>query len=98
MIATTLLENRLGLLLGRGTWIACAVICIGIGVRLFHNDMTGDRIVNIGVAIIIALPVLRVATMLEFFYRNGQIRFSMICALVLLIVAASVLVGLAMRI
>ena len=67
-----LLETRLGQLLGGGTWLACAVMAVGLCARLLHFETIGDHITTIGVGLIIALPVLRLATMLEYFFRQGQ--------------------------
>ena len=94
---TAPLETRLGLLLGGGTWFASAVMGIGLCARLLHFEAMGDRITTIGVGLIIALPVLRLATMLEFFSRHGQRKLAAICALVLSIVAAGVMLGLVTR-
>ena len=91
------LETRLGSLLGGGTWLACAVMAVGLCARLLHFETIGDDITRAGVGLIIALPVLRLATMLEYFFRQGQRKLAAICALVLLIVAAGVTLGLVTR-
>jgi hypothetical protein len=91
------LEARLGLLLGGGTWIACAVMALGLGARLSGFEALGDRITTAGVGMIIALPVLRLATMLGYFSRRGPGKLAIICALVLLIIAAGVTLGLSRR-
>ena len=92
-----LLETRLGQLLGGGTWLACAVMAVGLCARLLHFETTGDHITTVGVGLIIALPVLRLATMLEYFFRRGERKLAAICALVLLIVAVGVMLGLVTR-
>jgi hypothetical protein len=94
---TPVLETRLGQLLGGGTWLACAVMAVGLCARLLHFESSGDRITTVGVGLIIALPVLRLGTMLEYFFRRGQRKLAAICALVLLIVAAGVTLGLVTR-
>jgi hypothetical protein len=91
------LETRLGLLLGRGTWLASAVMGVGLCARLLRFETIGDHITTIGVGLIIALPVLRLATMLEFFARRGQRKPAATCALVLLIIATGVILGLETR-
>jgi ABC-type sulfate transport system permease component len=91
------LETRLSLLLGRGTWLACAVIGAGLAVRLLRHDAMGDHIISTGVGLIIALPVIRVAAMLEHFHRSRQRKLALTCALVLAIVAAGTVLGLATR-
>lgn len=92
-----LLETRLGQLLGGGTWLACAVMAAGLCARLLHFETIGDHITTVGVGLIIALPVLRLATMLEYFFRRSQRKLAAICALVLLIVAVGVMLGLVTR-
>ena len=91
------LEARLGLLLGGGTWISCAVMALGLCARLSGFEAIGDRITTTGVGIIIALPVLRLATMLGYFSHRGEGKLAAICALVLIIVAAGVTLGLSTR-
>ena len=91
------LEARLGLLLGCGTWIACAVIAVGVAARLRRYDATGDHIITIGIGLIIALPILRLVAMLEYFHGKRQRKFSAISALVLVIVAGGVVLGLVTR-
>jgi hypothetical protein len=91
------LEERLGLLLGGGTWIACAVTAFGLCARLSGFVALGDHVMTTGVGMIIALPVLRLATMLGYFSRRGQGKLAAICALVLVIVAAGVTLGLSTR-
>jgi uncharacterized membrane protein len=97
MDLTTKLEVRLARLLDRGTWIACMVIAAGLSARLLGYGALGDRVATIGVGLIIALPVLRVGTMLEYFHRRGEKRFGGLCALVLIIIVTSVILGIVTR-
>ena len=94
---TATLEERLGLLLGGGTWIACTVIAVGLCARLSGFVASGDHVMRTGVGMIIALPVVRLTTMLGYFSRRGQGKLAAICALVLVIVAAGVTLGLSTR-
>ena len=91
------LESRLGALLGGGTWLACAIMATGLCARLLGFATLGDHITTAGVGLIIALPVLRLATMLEYFFRRRQPKLAAITAAVLLIVAIGVVLGLATR-
>lgn len=91
------LEARLGALLGGGTWLACAIMALGLCARLLSFETLGDHITTAGVGLIIALPVLRLATMLEYFFRRGERKLAAITAAVLLIVAIVVMLGLATR-
>jgi uncharacterized membrane protein len=89
-----LLETRLGRLLGGGTWLACAVIAVGLGARLLRHESAGDHIMTVGVGLIIALPALRLITMLAYFYHQGERKLAAISGLVLIIVALGALLGL----
>jgi hypothetical protein len=94
---SSLLENRLGSLLGRGTWVACVVIAAGLVAQLFHQRVAGSQIVTAGIGIIIALPIIRVATMLNYFIRRNEIGFAVLGATVLVIVAVGMVLGFFMR-
>jgi uncharacterized membrane protein len=79
------LEQVLGRLLHVGTYVASAVIAIGL--------VLGMRIATVGIVLFILLPVIRLAAMLVFFSRARDFRFAAIAALVLLIIALSFLAG-----
>lgn len=74
-------ERRLATLLQAGTWLATAVIALGL---------IGDAAswVTAGIAGLIALPAVRVAVMLGAFARARDYRFAAIAAVVLLAIAA----------
>jgi uncharacterized membrane protein len=78
------LERRLGKLLYRGTYVAVAVIILGLAVAVGF-DVYGLRIATAGIAILILLPVARVAAMAIFFWRARDYRFAAIAALVMAI-------------
>ena len=82
-------ERLLASLLSRGTWLATAVIALGL-VLPAH---TGTRIVTVGIALMILLPVLRVVLMLIMFTRAHDRRFAAISALVLAIILLAALLG-----
>jgi uncharacterized membrane protein len=84
------LENLLAKLLSRGTWLASGVIALGLAVGSFRHDL---RIAAAGIALFIALPVARVATMLVVFLRRRDYRFSALAALVLTIIALGIALG-----
>jgi Protein of unknown function (DUF1634) len=91
------LEAVLARLLDRGTWIGCLVIGIGLLVVLFGSARvpeTGLHIVAAGVAVFIALPILRVALMTIMFLAERDYAFAAIAASVLLIVALGAVAGL----
>ena len=86
------LERQLAQLLHYGTWLASAVIGLGLLWQLI--DPRGLGLVNVGIGLFIALPVLRVACMLMMFLRERDYRFSFIAAAVLGIIACGLLAGL----
>ena len=91
------LERRLAAVLNLGTWVAFWVIAAGLLVLILHPGSLGEIVMTVGIAIIVALPVLRVIVMLQHFVRAREGSFAALCALVLLIIAASVVVGVQMR-
>jgi uncharacterized membrane protein len=85
------LEGLLAGVLHYGTWLACAVIALGLAVS------SNGHIVAAGIALLILLPVLRVALMLAVFLRQRDYRFSAIAALVLMIIFLGFALGLTLR-
>lgn len=88
----TNLERALAALLLAGTWLASLVIALGLVIAVGSPE-AGTRIASAGILLFIALPVARVATMLIFFARAREYRFSAIAALVLAIIFSSYLIG-----
>lgn len=80
-------EQMIAALLWYGTWLASAVI--GVGMILSAYD-----IVKTGVALFICLPVARVALMLIIFLRERDYAYVAISVLVLAIIGAGVVAGL----
>jgi uncharacterized membrane protein len=87
------LERRLGVFLSVGTSMACAVIAIGLVWRLL-SATGGGAIVMTGIAIIIVLPIVRVAMMLCAFAKAHDYRFVAVAAVVLLLIGSGLLAGL----
>lgn len=89
------LERLLAGLLKSGTWLASAVIAVGLGLGLHAgaHKPSSRQIVTAGIALFILLPVLRVALMLAAFLRERDYRFGGIAALVLLIILAGFVIG-----
>ncbi|HEX4421252.1 MAG TPA: hypothetical protein VH165_25230 [Kofleriaceae bacterium] len=79
------LEPRLAALLSWGTWIACAVIAVGL--------VTSGRIAALGIALVIALPVVRVVVMLGWYVRVRDLRLAAICGGVLTILLLGLALG-----
>jgi hypothetical protein len=89
------LNNRLAWLLGYGSWVACGLIAVGMALPIVHVSarLNADQWVSAGIVVLIALPVIRVATMgLCFLFRRER-DFALIAALVLAIIVASTLLG-----
>ena len=77
--------------LSRGTWLASAAIALGL--LLPSLTQQGTRIVTVGLALFILLPVLRVMLMLVAFLRARDFPLTAVAALVLAIIGLSVAVG-----
>jgi hypothetical protein len=91
-------EALLAGLLGCGTWLASAVIAVGLAVASTEQAAEGPmspgaHIVMAGIALFIALPVLRLALMLIVFVRQRDYRFVAITALVLTIILLGLALG-----
>jgi uncharacterized membrane protein len=87
------LERRLGATLRIGTWVAAAVIAGGLAWSFFSVE-GGKAIVTAGIAIIIVLPVVRVAMMLFAFAKARDLRFVAVAVVVLLMIGLGLLAGL----
>ncbi|MGV3654106.1 MAG: DUF1634 domain-containing protein [Noviherbaspirillum sp.] len=94
-------ERAIGALLRYGTWLASAVIAIGMALGAFPQfnasipfGFSGYGIVKAGVALFILLPVARVVLMLAIFLRERDYVYMAISALVLAIIVAGVMFGL----
>jgi Protein of unknown function (DUF1634) len=84
------LNQLLATVLHRGTWLGWSVIAIG-----FFLPIAGwsGAIVTAGIALLIALPVLRVFLMLVVFVRERDFLFSAIAMLVLAIILLGSVLG-----
>jgi uncharacterized membrane protein len=101
-------SNRMERLLARqlryGIRLASIVTALGIIVAVFgpnsvpheHGVTLGTSIIGGGIALIILLPILRVASMLIMFLHERNYLFGMISCIVLITIGVSVAVGLYM--
>ena len=80
------LERQLAIVLRYGTWIATAVIALGLAGG-------GTRTATAGIAIMILLPVLRLFVMLIVFLRQRDYALSAIAGLVLAFIALGFKMG-----
>ena len=87
------LESLLGGVLHYGSWLASTVIAAGLVLALSTQNLASMRLVAIGIALFILLPVLRVVLMLIVFLRERDYRFSAIAALVLTILLVGFVLG-----
>ncbi|HEY4012484.1 MAG TPA: DUF1634 domain-containing protein [Polyangiaceae bacterium] len=82
------LERRIAALLHVGTWTASAVITVGMVMP------RGAWVVSGGIALFIALPILRVVVASVELLRRRDFRVGAISVLVLAIIALGIAVGL----
>jgi uncharacterized membrane protein len=85
-------ELLLAGLLRYGTWLASGVTGLGLAMSLVGAD--GAHVVAAGVALFIALPVLRVLVMLGAFILNRDYRLVIVAAVVLITILAGLVIGL----
>jgi uncharacterized membrane protein len=90
-----LLDLRLAALLSHGTWIASVLIAAGLALPLIGVNPArgGVQLVTAGIAVIIALPVLRVIVMCVSFLHERDLGFAAVAAFVLAIIAISLIIG-----
>lgn len=88
------LETLLASLLGWGTIVACAIIACGMTISFTSSDSTlSTRLINIGIALFLFLPIARVFVMTVAFIKQFDFVFALIGFLVLLIIAISAAVS-----
>lgn len=94
-------ERLIAALLGYGTWIATAIITVGLVVNLFPGldatflpGISAHGIMKTGIVLFILLPITRVILMLTFFLRIHDHVYTAISALVLAFIAIGFLVSL----
>jgi uncharacterized membrane protein len=85
-------ELLLAGLLRYGTWLASGVT--GLGLALSLDGGEGTHVVAAGVALFIALPVLRVLVMLGAFILKEDYRLVLVAAVVLMTILAGLVIGL----
>ena len=87
-------ELLLAGLLRYGTWLASGVTGLGLAMSLVGVE--GARVVAVGVALFIALPVLRVLVMLGAFILNQDYRLVIVTTVVLMTILAGLVIGLSL--
>jgi uncharacterized membrane protein len=95
-IESNRLEGLLAGVLNYGTWLASAVIALGLVWSLFPASAPfpiGSQVVTVGIALFILLPILRVILMLVLFLKGRDYRFAATAAAVLVIIMAGIVIG-----
>jgi uncharacterized membrane protein len=87
-------ELLLAGLLGYGTWLASGVTGLGLAMSLVGVE--GTDVVAAGVALFIALPVLRVLVMLGAFIIHQDHLLVIVATVVLVTIVASLVIGLSL--
>jgi uncharacterized membrane protein len=87
-------ELLLAGLLRYGTWLASGVTGLGLAVSL--AGVEGTAVVAVGVALFIALPVLRVLVMLGAFIVDQDYRLVLVATVVLITILAGLVIGLSL--
>jgi uncharacterized membrane protein len=87
-------ELLLAGLLRYGTWLASGVT--GLGLAMSLGGVEGTYVVATGVALFIALPVLRVLLMLGAFILNRDYRLVIVAAVVLITILTGLVIGLSL--
>ena len=85
---------RLAGLLRYGTWLASGVT--GLGLAMSLAGVEGAAVVAVGVALFIALPVLRVLVMLGAFIVDQDYRLVLVATVVLITILAGLVIGLSL--
>jgi uncharacterized membrane protein len=94
------LDELLAKVLLRGTWLGSSIIALGLALPMTgwsgaSSAMICTEITTAGIALLIALPVVRVLLMLIVFIRERDLRFSAIAMLVLAIILLGSVLGVA---
>ena len=90
--AALALHRRVAVVLQVGTWLASAVIAVGLVLP------SGAPVVTTGIALFIALPIIRVTVMLVEFFRRRDYRIATMAALVLIIIILGIALSVRMKV
>ena len=85
-------ELLLAGLLRYGTWLASGVTGLGLALSLVR--VAGSHVVAAGMALFIALPVLRVLVMLVTFLLNQDYQLVIVATVVVMTILAGLVIGL----
>lgn len=86
------LERQLAVILAGGTWLASALIALGVALcLLMRREPT--RLLTLGTALIICLPILRLLMMQVAFTLAHDIPLAVVTSIVLVIIALGAFLG-----
>jgi uncharacterized membrane protein len=92
------LEIHLGRLLVAGVTISAILLAVGLGLWLFHpNDAAAMWLLNAGLIVLMATPIMRVVVSFAEYISLGQWFFAGVTVLVLAELTVTVLVALSRR-
>lgn len=93
MIVDTALEPRLARLLNYGTWICSATIAIGVILNALEFELPSVDLVTVGIVGFIALPVIKLFTMLAHYVSYRDVPMVRVVTVVILLVTAGLILG-----
>jgi uncharacterized membrane protein len=87
------IELTLARLLRIGSFIAAVLIAVGIAGMLLGREAFASRLITAGLIVLLATPIMRVATAGLIFVREKDWRFAFFCLVVICALAAGILLG-----
>lgn len=79
------LEHTLSVFLTWGTWVAAASLLLGLIFEVSAPG-TGSQMIHAGIALIIALPLVRVYIMGRYYFANGMAKYGVLSVVVLIVI------------
>ena len=87
------IELTLARLLRIGSMLAAVLIAGGIAAMLLGSDTIASRLITAGLIVLLATPIMRVATAGLIFVREKDWRFACFCLVVICALAAGIFLG-----
>lgn len=87
------IELTLARLLRIGSFIAAVLIAVGIFFMLLGRELIASRLITAGLIVLLATPIMRVATAGLIFVREKDWRFACFCLVVICALAAGIFFG-----
>ena len=86
-------ERILGRLLGIGTRASTVLLAAGLALELLHRGGPASWLLHVGLLVLFATPVMRVAMSIVTFAAQREWRFVMFASIVLLLLISGILVA-----